>query len=188
MLSEERERRRRGERYVEAGGDGALRRVVGVVFLLGRRRRRRAVDPFDREDLPVAAVLSDRTRSPRRSWRTTSSHTARSWCRRGARPFLMWQRSARWTGTIFATSSRARKPKRRSTPSTAGPCPACSTRLAPPRSRTRSSSAGPSASTSHGAGARPSTAAARGCERAIARRGLERRSTWEGNELNTIMN
>ena len=50
------------------------------------------------------------------------------------------------------------------------------------------SSGGPSASTSPGAGARPSTAAARGCAPATARRGLERQSTWEGNELNTIMN
>ena len=62
MLPEKRERRRRGERYVEADGEGTLRSAVGVVFLLGRRRRRRGVDPFDREDLPVAAVLADRTR------------------------------------------------------------------------------------------------------------------------------
>ena len=62
LLPEKRERRRRGERYVEADGEGTLRSAVGVVFLLGRRRRRRGVDPFDREDLPVAAVLSDRTR------------------------------------------------------------------------------------------------------------------------------
>ena len=62
MLPEKRERRRRGERYVEADGEGTLRSAVGVVFLLGRRRRRRGVDPFDREDLPVAAVLTDRTR------------------------------------------------------------------------------------------------------------------------------
>ena len=62
LLPEKRERRRRGERYVEADGEGTLRSAVGVVFLLGRRRRRRGVDPFDREDLPVAAVLADRTR------------------------------------------------------------------------------------------------------------------------------
>ena len=48
--------------HQKADDEGALCRAVGVVFLLARRRRRRGVDPFDREDLPVAAVLADRTR------------------------------------------------------------------------------------------------------------------------------
>ena len=121
MLPEKRERCRRGERYVEAGGDGALRRAVGVVFLPGRRRRRRGVDPFDREDLPVAAVLADRTREVARLAGLTSYLDVRPLDRdlefRGPSEVAFLERvfvvSARWIAIIFATSSPARRRKRR---------------------------------------------------------------------------
>ena len=91
MLPEKRERRRGGERYVEAGDEGALRRSVGVVFLLDRRRRRRGVDPFDREDLPVAAVLSDRTREVARLAGLARDLYVRPLGARGKPPLLTMQ-------------------------------------------------------------------------------------------------